>query len=419
MDTSKPLVSIAMPTYNGEKYIRQSLDSLLSQDYENIEIIISDNASTDNTEEICREYVAKDRRVQYHRNETNLGATRNFNRSFELSNGKYFMWAADHDLWHPTFVSSCVSVLERNPNTVLVYSQTMLIDPEGNPLGIMPEQIDTRGMPPLKRFKHVIWNLGWCNLVYGVILSKALKQTGLFYDVCSPDNVLLAELTFRGEFAQITTPLYYRRKNRPDEELEAHKRRVLYDLNPASAAQKSKRSFEGLYRDLRNAYFRMIIRAPIGFFEKIDAVITTVICFRKRRGVSSKLVMFAQWISLQFISLPVETNNISYYLDRISVQSELKEVEGWAFIKGQGAEYSHIYLVLKSNTRTYTLNTIPRWRTDVTQAFRELNLNLNESGFKAYIPQKKTAEGVYKIGIYIQNKDMKALEYTDKILVVP
>jgi glycosyltransferase involved in cell wall biosynthesis len=84
---NKPLVSVGMPVYNGERCIRQALDSVLGQTYENLEVIISDNASTDNTAEICLEYAARDQRIQYHRNPVNLGVIANLPRVFELSSG--------------------------------------------------------------------------------------------------------------------------------------------------------------------------------------------------------------------------------------------------------------------------------------------------------------------------------------------
>ena len=88
MTADRPLVSIGMPVYNGERYLEKSLVALLDQDYGNFELIISDNASTDRTPEICRAFVAKDGRVSYSRNDTNIGAVKNFNRAFELSSGR-------------------------------------------------------------------------------------------------------------------------------------------------------------------------------------------------------------------------------------------------------------------------------------------------------------------------------------------
>ena len=99
MADSQPLVSIGMPVYNGERFIRQALDSLLAQDCENFELIISDNASADGTQEICLEYAAQDGRIRYYRNENNLGALANFNRVLGLAQGPYFMWAAHDDVW--------------------------------------------------------------------------------------------------------------------------------------------------------------------------------------------------------------------------------------------------------------------------------------------------------------------------------
>ena len=88
-----PLVSIGLPVFNGEKSLAQALDALLDQDYSNLEIIISDNGSTDRTSEICEEFLKKDTRIKYYRSSENLGSNWNFNRVFELSSGKYFMRA--------------------------------------------------------------------------------------------------------------------------------------------------------------------------------------------------------------------------------------------------------------------------------------------------------------------------------------
>lgn len=119
MADRKSLVSIGMPVYNGERYIVEALDSLLAQDYENFELIISDNASTDRTQGICLEYTSRDKRIRYYRNETNMGALWNFNRVFELSSGEYFMWASHDDLWRPHFISELVGLLEATPSAVL------------------------------------------------------------------------------------------------------------------------------------------------------------------------------------------------------------------------------------------------------------------------------------------------------------
>ena len=113
----KPLVSIGMPVYNEEMHIQLALDSLLGQDYPNIELIISDNASTDETANICERYSKQDSRVRYCRNNANVGIVSNFGRVLHLARGKYFVWAAADDYWMPTFVSAMVEALEQNPNS--------------------------------------------------------------------------------------------------------------------------------------------------------------------------------------------------------------------------------------------------------------------------------------------------------------
>ena len=303
MTDNKPLVSIGMPVYNGEKYIRQALDSLLGQDYGYFELIISDNASTDGTAGICQAYAARDKRIRYYRNETNLGAIKNFNRVFELSRGKYFMWAADHDMWHPTFISQCVSVIEQDRNVVLVYPRTMLIDPCECSLGLTPDQIDTRGLAPVDRYIQVIWYKRWANMVYGVIRREVLAGTSGFRNVWGTDGALLAELALRGSFAQIDEPLFYRRENRPRLEPEMDKKRVLYGLDPMTAAERSQKSIEDLYRELGDAHLQIVIHAPISFLEKVRAVIATLLRYRFR---------FAQRIAAHFIPQKLRPRILSW-----------------------------------------------------------------------------------------------------------
>ncbi|MBD2214537.1 glycosyltransferase family 2 protein [Nostoc linckia FACHB-104] len=103
---SNPLqrLSIGLPVYNGKKFIRESIDCILNQTFQDFELIISDNASTDNTEKICREYAAKDNRIRYYRNAKNIGCARNFHRAFELSTGEYFKWVAYDDLHAPEYL---------------------------------------------------------------------------------------------------------------------------------------------------------------------------------------------------------------------------------------------------------------------------------------------------------------------------
>ena len=120
-----------MPVCNGEPFIHQALDSLLAQDYTHFELIITDNASTDGTAQICRTYAARDKRIRYYRYETNIGAARNFSRVFELSTGDYFMWAAHDDLWEPAYIARLVSQLNAVPDAVLAFSAFDTVNAHG------------------------------------------------------------------------------------------------------------------------------------------------------------------------------------------------------------------------------------------------------------------------------------------------
>ncbi len=283
-----PLVSIGVPVYNEEQYLSLTLDSLLSQDYPNLELIFSDNASTDHTREICQEYVNKDSRVQYHRMETNVGAVKNFNFAFHQARGKYFMWAGAHDLWDSTFVSRAVSLIESAPSTVLVYPRTMLIDPEGQSLLIAPDEIDTRSLPALSRYLKFIWTIHWCNMIHGLIRSDLIRQTKLFRDVWGSDILLLGELSLLGEFAQIPDTLFYRRENRyeiGDKTLDEWKERYLATLKGSNNSEPAKASLPELFGQLRTALLKVLADSELPYPQKLRAEAETMICFRFRYGV--------------------------------------------------------------------------------------------------------------------------------------
>lgn len=212
MTAEAPLVSIGLPVYNGESYLRQTLDALLAQDYENFELVVSDNASTDATQQICLEYVKKEPKFQYCRNEINVGATKNFSSLIELSSGKYFMWAADHDHWETSFVSRCVEVMERDPSVSLCYPQAAWIDSDGNWIEDIPLLLDTRGLDKVSRLQVILWGLSNNYVIYGLIRSSALKNTSPFGSSIGPDAVLLAELALIGTFACIPETLFYLRR---------------------------------------------------------------------------------------------------------------------------------------------------------------------------------------------------------------
>ena len=201
-----PNVSIGLPVRNGGEYLRTAIDSLLAQDYRDFELIISDNASTDGTSQICQEYAQSDPRIVFHRNDANLGAAENFNRTFRLSRGTYFMWAAHDDRSHPTYVSQCLAGLERNPGAVLCASSIRFIDESGveidvaSPHSLIGEynRLDTVSMGLVERVRELTRTINWYAL-YGLIRVDALRRTKLIRDAYAGDVLLLMELLFLGE----------------------------------------------------------------------------------------------------------------------------------------------------------------------------------------------------------------------------
>ena len=212
MMQSIPRVSIGMPVYNGGQFLEQALDSILAQDFTDFELIISDNASTDDTESICRRYSTRDGRIRYYRNKQNMGAAWNYNRLVELGRGQYFRWAAHDDIWAPRNLGRCVETLDLGGDRiVLAYPKTILIDQHGSVLGPHEDNLDLRQAKPHQRLRAALHRYGLCNPVFGLIRMSALRQTRLFGNYNASDTVLLGELSMLGEFREIAERLFLRR----------------------------------------------------------------------------------------------------------------------------------------------------------------------------------------------------------------
>ena len=129
---SKAKVSVILPVYNGENFVREAIESVLGQTWRDFEFLILDNASTDRTPQICRAYADRDTRIRYYRHPKNLGAAANHNAGFQLSAGEYVKYIAHDDVWEPTLLEKSVRILDENPGVILVYPKTVLIDEMGN-----------------------------------------------------------------------------------------------------------------------------------------------------------------------------------------------------------------------------------------------------------------------------------------------
>jgi glycosyltransferase involved in cell wall biosynthesis len=223
-----PKLSIGIPAFNGEQFLPEALDGLLNQTFEDFEILICDNASSDRTLQICREYERRDSRVHCMSNERNLGAVANFNRVFELSTSPLFKWAAHDDDHHPTYLETCVRLLEENPDVVLAHTSTAFIDEKSEILPfdqksgsyIDPKSgrhfwpdVPSIGDSPIaiNRFWHVLTRARWGSHMFGVVRRDALRQTSLLPNFAGSDRAMLAELALLGRFRGADQRLFYKR----------------------------------------------------------------------------------------------------------------------------------------------------------------------------------------------------------------
>lgn len=205
-------VSIGLPVYNGEPFLRETLDAILAQTYRDFELIISDNASTDATAQICRQYAIADKRIRYYRMEENIGASRNFNRVFQLSSGQYFKWVAHDDLHAPSYLARCVEVLDRDRSVVLCHSQVQIINERGQFLQDYNIKLNTNADDPVTRFRELL-KQHLCYPIFGLIRASTLKNTSLMGNYGHTDGVLLASIALQGKFYEIPEPLFFSRKH--------------------------------------------------------------------------------------------------------------------------------------------------------------------------------------------------------------
>lgn len=279
-----PIVSIGLPVYNGERYLRLSIESIIAQSFSDFELIISDNASTDKTAEIYREFARKDPRIKCYRNEENLGAAANFNRVFNLARGKYFRWATADDLVAPDSLEHCVEVLDRQSEVVLSYAKTLLIDEFGNAIRHYDDNLDLRSASPVVRFRVAMKQMGLMNVQYGLIRSESLRRTRLMENYPGGDIPLLLELALYGQFWELPEVCFFRR---------IHKQ-ALSGVTTLEGEQEfwdPKTKGKVFLRTWRHScqYLRRIFRAPLRFTDRIRLVKLVL-----RSAIASRHEMLAE-----------------------------------------------------------------------------------------------------------------------------
>jgi glycosyltransferase involved in cell wall biosynthesis len=223
-----PRLSVGLPVYNGGRYLAEALDCFLAQTFQDFEIVVSDNASTDQTAEICRSYAERDSRIRYYRNERNLGAIPNFNRVFELSHSPLFKWAAHDDLYRPRYLQTCIRILDDHPDVILAHSKTAFVDDIGVSFPLDPatgKYIDPHtgvAQAPdspmladspvaISRFWQVLSRARFGSHMFGIMRRATLQKTRLIPNFAGGDRAMLAELALLGRFRCANEALYLKR----------------------------------------------------------------------------------------------------------------------------------------------------------------------------------------------------------------
>jgi glycosyltransferase involved in cell wall biosynthesis len=268
MSLETPRVSIGLPVYNGENYLREALDSILAQTFPHFELIISDNASTDKTREICEAYVARDRRIRYYRYDKNIGLAGNFNRVLALSTGDFFKWAAHDDVIAHDFLAKCVAVLDRFPDVILCESKVRALSPESEIGSEFPMDVQKLSSPKRHvRFGYLLMtDRVAMGEYFGLIRSNVLRMNVMFRGYPGGENPVRVELGLRGQIHVIPEHLFFFRSH-PEQSYRKH---PAVNLDAAwFASENAGRILYPHWSRLRD-YCRSVKRVPMNPMERLQ-----------------------------------------------------------------------------------------------------------------------------------------------------
>ncbi|MGO8822857.1 MAG: glycosyltransferase [Desulfomonilaceae bacterium] len=236
-----PPVAIGLPVYNGEKYLAESIESVLAQDFGDFDFLISDNCSTDFTWDLCNNYADKDKRIRLNRNEKNLGAIPNFQLVLNRTKSKYFMWHAHDDILGQTYLRKCYEVMETRIDCSVCCARVTYINEVGDPICSSIAEEEYIENEATDRFRNHWENMGVCDSIYGLIRRTAVESIGdIPRTVIAPDIVLIFELLLTGKFCRIDEMLRFRRTpSTPDSNIKQL-------INQGPKALLGKKLFIGL-----------------------------------------------------------------------------------------------------------------------------------------------------------------------------
>lgn len=260
--STAPRLTIGLPVYNGEKYVAESLEALLGQSFADFELIISDNASTDGTGDICRRYEKQDSRVCYFRQPRNIGLAPNHNFVAEQARAELFKWASNDDLYARDLLERCVDALDKYPDVVLAHSWTAKVDGSGAATKAFEYPLNTASPRAPERFRSLLFDNGGDD-DYGVIRTEVLRRTAMKESYHHADRTIIAELALHGRFYQVPDWLYFRRDHADRAERACPTMRSRCVNMDPQRADRLRHPAVRLYGEYVWGYIRAIRHAPL------------------------------------------------------------------------------------------------------------------------------------------------------------
>jgi len=295
--STETLVTIGLPVYNGESTVAAAIRSVLDQQYERLELVISDNASQDGTEEICRDHARSDARVSYHRQRENIGLLNNFRYVVNHAGGDYFKWLGDDDWIHPSFISRCADALSAEPSLVLVTTQQSYLDDAGTIQTSPYGGVALRSGRSIERFQEMLRLLNEIPPVLDPLYALMRRNTILpirRVNMLFEDQIFAAKLALTGPFGHVDEILSCRR-SRPFTRLPALAERL--DVPVWNARVATTLQCRELLRTITEAELtpseRRHARRSIGRFFLRRQAITAVHRSRKIARLATRTL--SQW----------------------------------------------------------------------------------------------------------------------------
>ncbi len=257
-----PRLTIGLPVYNGARFIDRAIASIRAQTMGAFELIIADNASTDETVAICERHAAEDERIRVVGSHGNRGAAWNFNRIVPMARAQYFKWAAHDDMLEPEFFERCLSVLDHEPDVVICYPKGIDVDTGGRPLAAIDSMPYAQGSDPVARVRELLRFDTSCIESFGIVRTEVLRRTDLIGPYTSSDRTLLLQLAIRGAFREVDDRLLLRRQHdHRSVRADARARNVWFDTSRAD-------TFTFPQWRLFAEYYRSVLRSSAGFWAR-------------------------------------------------------------------------------------------------------------------------------------------------------